>query len=576
MLLTASCAASRASVVTTVDPESADVQGIIDDNKSRDNSARALVGFIYFFIALGMLAIVVVACVQFSWLVHFPANPKLRPPVWFLAFFLLLNIVSLAGGFGGWVVVGILFLLVEIGLAVFYKVEQKKQKQTRVAPGTAADVGEDEEAKEGAESAVEMSAVTAGGPGPSSPPPAASSSPPPPSSPPSTSSPMTGVAPGTGTVEEEELMGEPVPEAPLFASRPEPFNKLQLKLLYAGVGSLIFLVILTLIVFYSWSLKNYHVWSRHEQASIVEVQPNYFVAKLNLLMYAFDGVARVMRMNVFNEQLTKFCGKVYTEELEDDEARRVHILEEFIEPYDIDMSIYAKPSYRQYDTVNDWFIRELANGSRPIYGLTEATRANHSLTIVSPADARLLVFPTVSDDISFWIKSDSFTVRKLLAEDNKEDAHGHDLTFEGAAMAIVRLAPQDYHRFHSPVAGRIVDQYEVDGTLHSVNADAMSSGNRAIFNQRTVTIIETERRGRVAVISIGAVCVGSVVMTRTLGVTVERGEELGYFQFGGSTVVALFPRDTMAFSQDLTLLSDQDVIVETLVRMGEPMGRWFR
>jgi phosphatidylserine decarboxylase len=140
-------------------------------------------------------------------------------------------------------------------------------------------------------------------------------------------------------------------------------------------------------------------------------------------------------------------------------------------------------------------------------------------------------------------------------------------------VAIIRLAPQDYHRYHTHVAGSVLRQTEVEGPLYSVFADAIRAENGAIFNQRTVTILQhAATRKQTAFVAIGATCVGSVVMTVAPGETVAKGQEAGYFAFGGSTVVAVFPPDSVTFDSDLVERSNE--AVETYLTMGSRIGRW--
>src|SRR5262249_22391903 len=111
-----------------------------------------------------------------------------------------------------------------------------------------------------------------------------------------------------------------------------------------------------------------------------------------------------------------------------------------------------------------------------------------------------------------------------------------ETTFDGGSMALIRLAPQDYHRFHAPVNGTIKAMYTIEGSYHSVNADGMTSKNYAIYNQRVVAIIDTTGQaniGQVAYVAIGALCVGSITFLPQVGDPVIKGEPIGYFQFGG-------------------------------------------
>jgi phosphatidylserine decarboxylase len=283
-------------------------------------------------------------------------------------------------------------------------------------------------------------------------------------------------------------------------------------------------------------------------------------------VYSHERLATTLKLQPFFEWATETCGRVFKRLLTTDEEKRREIYEEFIVKYSVDMSDYRLQHYSNFTSVNDWFIRELRDDARPI------AAPNDSAVVVSPADARVVVFQNVPPDHRAWIKGARFSVSSLL-----DDHPGINMSAfaAGASLAIVRLAPQDYHRFHAPVAGTITHQYRVDGLLHSVNSDAMRSDNDAIFNQRIVTIIENPRIGPVAFVAIGALCVGSVQMTRVEGATVAKGEELGYFQFGGSTIALLLPSRALGlgavFDDDLVVHSRY--LVETRVLMGQQIAR---
>lgn len=228
------------------------------------------------------------------------------------------------------------------------------------------------------------------------------------------------------------------------------------------------------------------------------------------------------------------------------------------------MSEYLYNDSSMYDTVNDWFKRELAPGVRAI------SSPNDDRVIVSPADARLIVFETVPKDSTIWIKGENFNLPTLIG------SQGWDPAFLDGSMAIVRLAPQDYHRFHAPVSGNVtMPSYFIDGTLHSVNADGMTSKNDAQYNQRRVSIVKHDIYGKYAFIAIGATCVGSVVFPgdATGAKNVTKGEEVGYFQFGGSTVVLVFEKDRVAWDDDILLHSKMRV--ETHVYQGMRIGTFI-
>jgi phosphatidylserine decarboxylase len=85
-----------------------------------------------------------------------------------------------------------------------------------------------------------------------------------------------------------------------------------------------------------------------------------------------------------------------------------------------------------------------------------------------------------------------------------------------------------------------------------------------------VTILESDQFGRMAIVEVGALRVGTIVQTYRPG-RVSRGQEKGTFRMGGSTVVVLFEPDRVAFDDDL--VRDSADGVEVHVRAGEPIGR---
>jgi phosphatidylserine decarboxylase len=214
--------------------------------------------------------------------------------------------------------------------------------------------------------------------------------------------------------------------------------------------------------------------------------------------------------------------------------------------------------------VNEWFIRPLAPGWRFV-----ASPNDHSV-VVQPCDARVMLFPRMPSDSFVWIKDTAYTVEGLIG--SAAYAMAQD-SFDQGSMALVRLAPQDYHQFHAPVTGTVLSVYTIEGTFHSVNADGMTSGNYAVYNQRKVMLLDTTgyaNIGRVAYVAIGALCVGSITFLPSVGSLVTKGSSVGYFQFGGSTVAIVFERNTVQFEQDI--VEHSAMRIETLVQVGSRMA----
>lgn len=211
-------------------------------------------------------------------------------------------------------------------------------------------------------------------------------------------------------------------------------------------------------------------------------------------------------------------------------------------------------SKETFRTFNDFFIRQLKPETRP-YSKDEKD-------IVSPADGRVLVFPKLHGDTFVPIKGFPFSIHKLLPKISERYVNG--------ALAIVRLCPADYHRFHFPCAGKIIGGKNIDGALHSVNPIALGSGFDVFGeNKRSYTLIESEHAGVVCFMEVGAFGVGSIINTNS-STTVEKMDEKGFFKFGGSTIILIFEEGQIVFSQDLVENSASGK--ETLVKVGQTMA----
>ncbi|XP_014518541.2 phosphatidylserine decarboxylase proenzyme 2 [Vigna radiata var. radiata] len=220
----------------------------------------------------------------------------------------------------------------------------------------------------------------------------------------------------------------------------------------------------------------------------------------------------------------------------------------------------VKYPLEQFKTFNEFFIRELKPGSRPI------ASAERDDIAVCAADCRLSAFKSVDDSKRFWIKGRKFSVQGLLGKDMCSSA------FVDGTMVVFRLAPQDYHRFHFPVSGTVEQFVDIPGCLYTVNPIAVNSKYCNVFteNKRVVSIISTVDFGKVAFVAIGATMVGSITFTKKKGDSVKKGDEFGYFSFGGSTVICVFEKDSIAIDEDL--LANSNRSLETLVSVGMRLG----
>jgi len=231
-------------------------------------------------------------------------------------------------------------------------------------------------------------------------------------------------------------------------------------------------------------------------------------------------------------------------------------IDRFVAQNHIDMSEVQVPD-NGFQSFNDFFIRQLKPDARPI--------ANAAKALVSPADSRLKVFQ-LRDTSLLHIKGVELTLPQLLGAETPVDQFADGLCLQ------YRLAPRDYHRFGYVEDGVQSPIRVVGGRLYSVSPLALRH-MPAIWgeNYRHWCIIETRAMGPVLQIEVGATVVGSIIQHRPDGGICHRGEEKGYFQMGGSTVLVIVQPDRVKIDEDILKNSVNDI--ETLVRYGEAVGR---
>ncbi len=248
----------------------------------------------------------------------------------------------------------------------------------------------------------------------------------------------------------------------------------------------------------------------------------------------------------------KFISSIYGNRM--DSPSSIKKIQGFVDQLGIDMS-ESKKSISEFNSFNEFFYRELASEARPI-----------GSGFVSPGDGRLLGFERVSDLEHFFVKGDEFTLPKFLGD--KELAKRH----ENSSMFILRLAPNDYHRFHFPYDGVPSEMTRIKGRYFSVSPYALAGNFARVFceNKREFCPLHTEDKGEIIIAPVGATMVGSIVETFSAGQPISKGEEMGYFAFGGSTIVIL--ADSNRLSIDADILKNTKEKKETYVKMGETIA----
>jgi phosphatidylserine decarboxylase len=252
-------------------------------------------------------------------------------------------------------------------------------------------------------------------------------------------------------------------------------------------------------------------------------------------------------------------------------------IDRFIAAYSIDVSLLDRHPH-EFATINEFFARPLRAGARPVAHADDWTVA------VSPADCRLTCVEAGDEGTRLAVKGRAYDIAGLLgAVDRSRGAPAHAFdrvrdfydtaAADGFAVFRCRLAPGDYHRFHWPVDG-LWDRdlvLDIPGEYHSVSSRAVAGPVDVLGrNRRCVAIVESNPFGSVAFVAIGAVKVGSIELTAPSGI-VTKGQEMGRFRYGGSTVVLVFRRGAIRFDDEL--LANSGAGVETLVEVGSIIGR---
>jgi phosphatidylserine decarboxylase len=228
----------------------------------------------------------------------------------------------------------------------------------------------------------------------------------------------------------------------------------------------------------------------------------------------------------------------------------------FIEQYAIAESEHVKVADK-FTSFNDFFYRKLKPEARPVDAAADS--------VVFPADGRHLGFAKASEVEGVFVKGQQFDLSRLLGDTALAKK------FADGAAVFSRLCPVDYHRFHFPVAGVPHEARLINGLLYSVNPLALRDRLAVLWeNKRFITEIKTEKYGSVLMLEIGATNVGSVNHTFVPSRAVSKGEEKGYFAFGGSATFTIFEPGRVELAADLLEHSAQ--MRELYAKVGDRMG----
>ena len=242
------------------------------------------------------------------------------------------------------------------------------------------------------------------------------------------------------------------------------------------------------------------------------------------------------------------------------------VIKIFAKKYNVDMSEAKKENFSDYESFNQFFIRELKDDARKIN--------ENPTALCLPADGRVSQIGHIDDERLLQAKGHFFSLSDLLAGDEELVN-----TFKNGEFATIYLSPRDYHRVHMPCDATLRKMIYVPGDLFSVNPFlAEHVPNLFARNERVICVFDTAFGPMVQILvgatitaSMSTVWAGVINPPRTGEVKVwtyqgdsaiklTKGQEMGAFQLG-STVINLFPANSVTLAEHLE--------VDVPVRMGE-------
>ncbi len=232
-----------------------------------------------------------------------------------------------------------------------------------------------------------------------------------------------------------------------------------------------------------------------------------------------------------------------------DSGRSCRAIPKFIEKNHIDMSIYED---REFTSYNDFFTRKIKPGARSLCMDADA--------LMSPCDCKLSVY-TADESGMYEIKNSLYALSDLVGEENAK-------AFVGGTLLVFRLTVDDYHRYAFFDDGTAEKPVHIPGVFHTVNPIAMERYKVFSRNTREYTLLHTKNFGLAAQIEVGALMVGRIVNHDKTDFV--RGEEKGYFEFGGSTVILLLQKGVAKIDEDI--LRNMQNGLETRILFGEKIG----
>ncbi len=257
-----------------------------------------------------------------------------------------------------------------------------------------------------------------------------------------------------------------------------------------------------------------------------------FIGRIILRLFITKGMANLLALYM-NSRLSK------------------HKIKKFVNKNDINVFEYDDKKYKSY---NDFFIRKVLSEKRPINTTKDV--------LISPCDSKVTAYK-IEEDLTLNIKNAYYSIDTLVEKNVMDD-------YKGGTALVFRLSTDNYHRYCYIDSGSKGKNFHIKGVYHTVQPISLKHYNFYKTNNREWTILNTNNFGKVIQVEVGALCIGRIHNNHESYIF-KRGEEKGYFEFGGSTIVLLFKKNVVKLDDDIYNNSKEGI--ETIVKYGERIGK---
>ena len=264
--------------------------------------------------------------------------------------------------------------------------------------------------------------------------------------------------------------------------------------------------------------------------------------------------ASFLYKNIFGRIILKLVNKRFVSSIGGWYMNRrisAHHVKNFIRDNKINMDDYPEVKYKNF---NEFFSRKIKQSKRKF--------SDKKTDFCAPSDSKVTVYK-INEDSEFIIKNKKYTIESILRDKelSKEYINGYFIVF--------RLSVDDYHRYAYIDNGKVIKRKKIKGVYNTVGPIAFDHFKVYEENQREYEVLETENFGKIIQMEVGALMVGRIVNHKKE--TFKRGDEKGYFLFGGSTIVIIVKENILKIDEDILKNSEQKI--EMRVKQGNRIAK---